>query len=82
MNKDENYKTADFSVISSLSYLGFPMNGFERDTKWPEKIIVHFNYSKELDQALQALWAKELRVEPLAFLEITRAVKARMRDCA
>ena len=83
MRTDETstYRTADFNIICSLCYLGFALDGFERDERSPGKITVYFNRSGELDKALQALWSKELSVEPTAFLEITRAVKARLRDC-
>jgi hypothetical protein len=76
------YGTGNFSTICSLYYLGFVLDGFERDVKSPNKVVVYFKRSSELDSALQSLWSKELRVEPQAFLEITRAVKARLRDCA
>ena len=76
------YRTADFAVICALYYLGFQLEGFERDLRAPGKVAVYFKHSSELDSALQLLWSKEQCVEPLAFLEITRAVKARLRDCA
>lgn len=81
---DENtlYRTTDFAVICALYYLGFQLDGFERDVRSPGKVAVYFKRSNELDNALQSLWGKEQRVEPVAFLEITRALKARLRDCA
>jgi hypothetical protein len=91
MRTDENcevkeaegtYRTSDFTAICSLQYFGFSLEGFERDVRSPGKVAVYFKRSDELDAALQSLWSKELKVEPLAFLEVTRAVKARLRDCA
>lgn len=76
------YRTADFAAICTLYYLGFEIDGLERDVRFPDKIAVYFKRSEELNHVLQSLWSKELKVEPLAFLEITRAVKARLRDCA
>ena len=81
---DENvapYKTADFGVICVLYYLGFELDGFERDARFSGKVAVYFKRSDELDSTLQSLWSKQLSVEPLSFLEITRAVKGRLRDC-
>jgi hypothetical protein len=75
------YKTAEFSTICSAYYLGFQIEGFERGVQSPGKVVVYFKRSSELDNALQLLWSKGLRVEPIAFLEVTRAVKARLRDC-
>jgi hypothetical protein len=85
LNKDERetpYRTADFTVICALYYLGFEMDGFERDARLQSKVAVYFKKSDELDATLQSLWTKQLSVEPLSFLETTRAVKARLRDCA
>ena len=74
------YRTADFSTICTLCYLGFEIDGFERDQKSPGRINTFFKRSDELDAALQSLWGKELTVEPISFLEMTRTVKARLRD--
>jgi hypothetical protein len=76
------YRTADFAAICVLYYLGFELDGFERDARFPGKVAAYFKRSNELDTALQSLWSKQLNVEPLSFLETTRAVKARLRDCA
>lgn len=76
------YKTFDFATICVLYYLSFEMDGFERDARFPNKVAVYFKRSDELDNALQSLRNRELNIEPLAFLEITRAVKGRLRDCA
>jgi hypothetical protein len=74
------YRTADFPAICTLFYLGFEPSSFERDTKSQSRVIVIFQRSKKFDAALQSLWNRQLSVEPLAFLETTRAIKARLRD--
>lgn len=78
--KKDTYRTADFPAICTLYYLGFELESFERDANSPSRVVVFFRQTKELDAALQSLWSKQLSVEPLAFLETTRAVKARLRD--
>ena len=75
------YRTADFPAICTLYYLGFKIDGFERDPRSSNRVTAFFIRTDELDAVLQTLWLKQLSVEPLAFLEITRAVKARLRDC-
>ena len=75
------YRTADFPTICVLSYLDFEIERFERDYRSPERVAVFFERTDKLNEKLQALRSRELRVEPLAFLELTRTVRARLRDC-
>lgn len=77
-----SYRTADFSTICSLYYLGFDLNGFERDARSPGKVAVYFTRTDALDDALQSLRGRQLSVEPVAFLETTREVRGRLRDCS
>jgi len=76
------YRTADFPTICALAYLNFETTRFERDYRSSERVAAFFEQTDELEKTLQALRKRELRVEPLAFLELTRTVKAQLRDCA
>ncbi len=85
INIDERrgmYCSADFSTICSLYYLGFNLDGFERDPHSTGKVTVCFTRTDELYDALRQLRGRTLTVEPLAFLETTRTVRGRLRDCA
>ena len=75
------YRTADFPTICTLYYHGFDIDSFERDPNSPSRVAVFFKRTAELDAVLQSLRSRQLSVEPLAFLETTRTVKARLRDC-
>ncbi len=78
--KNNHFRTADFGVICTLNYLGFEFEGFERDDHNPNKVAVHFKQSSDLNNALKLLWSKQQSVEPLSFMETTRAVRGRLRD--
>lgn len=83
MTRDEIapiYSTADFPTICSLFYLNFEPKDFGRDSTHPTKTIVRFKRNRGLDVALKQLHSRQLLVEPLAFLEITRQIKSRLRD--
>ena len=77
----DTYRTADSPAICSLSYFGFKIDSFERDPKSPDRITAFFERTSELDSTLQSLWNRHLTVVPIAFLEITRTIKSRLRDC-
>ena len=81
INEMQTYRTADFTIICTLRLLGFPIIQHERDLRSYERAIAVFKRTEELEQTLQALHNRKLRVEPSAFLEMTRAVKAQLRDC-
>ena len=80
--KTGRYRTTDFATICSLYHLGFELDGFERDPSSPGKVAVLFERTPALDDALRSLRSRELSVEPTAFLETTRTVRGRLRDCA
>lgn len=79
---DEIYRSADFPTICSLYHLRFQPEQFDRDPRSPGKITVTFKRTTGLDETLRALRNRELSVEPIAFLETTREVRGRLRDCA
>lgn len=79
---DEIYRTADFPTICSLYHLHFQPEQFERDPRSPGKVAVCFKRNESLDETLRSLRSRELAVEPIAFLETTREVRGRLRDCA
>jgi len=74
------YRTADFGAICTLCYFGFTIDSLEHDPQFPSRVNVFFKREDGLDDLLQSLWSRQLNIEPLTFLETTRAVKARLRD--
>ena len=76
------YHSSDFSTLCCLFHLGIEPGRFERNSHAPDKVVVYFKQTVALDQTLRLLRSRQLSVEPVAFLETTREVRGRLRDCA
>lgn len=74
--------SSDFPTLCCLFHLGINPDHFERNPYAPGKTTVYFKRTADLDETLKALRARSLTVEPMAFLDTTREVRGRLRDCA
>jgi len=77
----ENLKLSDFYSTSDLSLavtisLWFPIETIDRTN--PRKAIFLFKRDEQLDELLESYWRRELKVEPQAYFNQLKAVKARL----
>ena len=70
------YQCADLGLITVLS-LYFPIVSIKRQPN-SRKAFFSFKQSKELSDLIQSYWRGDLRVEPRAYFDQLRTIKARL----
>lgn len=75
---NEYFQSSDFQLSSSLICLGFSLEGI--DKTFPNRCEFIFDNSRELSEAVQKFWKRELRVEPSSFFQATKNLKNRLYD--
>lgn len=76
MNKKNEYHTNDFALTASLLVLNFKV--LRLDKKGSGKVIFVFNASDNLNQAVEDYWQDKLMVNPKAFFNAQKELKARI----
>jgi len=71
------YKTSDLALAAIIS-LQSPIELIDRTN--PRKALFFFKRSKKLDKAIKAYWRGETRVEPRAYFDELRRIKARLYE--
>ena len=76
LNEKDFYRSADLALVTVLS-LSFPIEAIDRD---PDTRKAYFLFRKEsgLDEVVEAFWKRELKIEPQAFFNQLRIIKARL----
>lgn len=77
----ENLQEKDFYRTTSLSlaaviFLFYPLETIDRQN--PRKAHFLFRCSEGLDNLVEKYWRKEARVEPQAYFDALRVIKARL----
>lgn len=75
-NEIKQYKTSDLSLTAVIQLYGFEIKEIDRSN--PRRIIFVMDKNKELDDLIQAFWSRNLKVEPLAYFESIKLIKARI----
>ena len=77
LNDNKNYFTTfDLGLAAVLICLGFPLDSLDKTN--PQKVKFILQRSNELDEAIQAYWAKTLRIEPQSLLTNLKFLKNRI----
>lgn len=76
-NEGDFYRTTDLNLAVVLS-LSCPVEAIDR--RDPRKVEFLFNRSSELDSIMESYWRGELRVEPQAYFNQLRIIKARLHN--
>lgn len=76
MSKENEYRTNDFALTASLLALNFKV--LRLDKKGSGKVIFAFNDSDNLNQAVEDYWQDKLTINPKAFFNAQKELKARM----
>ena len=75
-NKD--FRTADLSLTAALCVSGFVVEEMERVS--PTRSAFIFQNSAGLQEGVNAYWRGDLRVEPQAFFNQLKTLKARIYE--
>lgn len=73
--KRQCFETNDLSIATTLS-LFFPIENIDKTN--PRKALFIFDRRKELDDLIDRYWKKELLIEPRAYFDNLKALKARI----
>lgn len=77
MSENKNfYETQSLSLASTLVCLGIDLDSVIKDQQGKATFI--FPQTKELNQATELFWKRELKVEPNSFWEAQRFLKSRI----
>jgi len=69
------YATSDLSLATTIS-LWYPIDTIDRTN--PRKATFLFKRDEKLDELLESYWRRELKIEPQAYFNQLKAVKARL----
>jgi len=76
ISKEEKfYRTSDFALATAIS-LFYPIEAIEKEN--PKRAIFVFKRTKELEKTIAKYWKRELKVEPQAYFNQMRILKARL----
>lgn len=78
MNRSSFFETSDLPLTVTLVTLGF--NPIRLDAIDPSRVVFLFPQEEKLQAAIDKFWAGKLVVEPKAFWNTQRELKARIRN--
>lgn len=70
------FRTTDLSLAGALQLHNYPIERMDRDN--PRKIAFLFREDQALEALIEQYWARKLLVEPLAYFESLKSIKARI----
>jgi len=77
-NKINIFRTADLAITAALSVSGFVVDEVERVS--PSRSVFIFRDSAQLQEAVKQYWRCELRIEPQAYFNQLKVLKARIYE--
>lgn len=75
LNEKDFYRTADLALATAIS-LFYSLEAIDRQN--PRKAQFLFKRNIELDELIESYWRGELKVEPQAYFNALRIIKARL----
>ncbi len=75
-NSKDLFLTYDIFLSSTLACLGFDIEALDKSNSY--KVEFCFLRTPDLDSAIQAFWAKQLKVEPQCLFANLKALKNRI----
>jgi len=75
LKKKDFYRTADLALATAIS-LFYPIEAIDRQN--PRKAQFLFKREGGLDELIESYWRGELKVEPQAYFNQLRIIKARL----
>lgn len=71
------YHTSDLALATTIS-LFYPIERIDKTN--PKKAQFFFKRNERLDQLIEAYWRRELKIEPQAYFNQLRIIKARLYE--
>ncbi len=75
-NEKDLYKTTTDLALAAAIYLFYPLETIDRQN--PRKSQFIFKQNKGLDKLIENYWRGKLKVEPQAYFNALRVIKARL----
>lgn len=75
-NKD--FRTADLALTAALCVSGFVVEDVDKVS--PQRSVFVFQNGNELLEAVNRYWRQELRIEPQAYFNQLKIIKARIYE--
>lgn len=79
-NKGNLIKINNFNIATILLYDGYELIDLEKDPSDQRRYFFVFTSNEFTETLISSFWTKELRVEPLRFLETQRYLKSRLHS--
>lgn len=76
LKENDFFKSSDLSLIATLQLYDYQIEAMDRSNS--DKIVFSIQRNEELDRLIQAFWSRGLSVEPLAYFESLKNIKARI----
>ncbi|MEM4326307.1 MAG: DUF5659 domain-containing protein [Candidatus Pacearchaeota archaeon] len=73
--KNKYYSTSDLALATVIS-LWYSLDAIDKQN--PRKATFIFKRDEKLDKLLEAYWRRELKIEPQAYFNQLKAIKARL----
>lgn len=77
LKESDFFKTSDLALAGTLR-LFLPIEAIDRQS--PQKACLLFRRNSELDELIEKYWRGKLKVEPQAFFNALREIKARIHS--
>ena len=75
LQEKDFYKTADLA-LTAVVFLFYPLEAINKQN--PRKAQFLFKQDADLDELIEKYWKGELKVEPQAYFNALRVIKARL----
>lgn len=70
------FKSSDLSLIATAQLYGYQIETLDRSNQ--DKVIFAIKRDSQLENLIKAFWSRSLRVDPLAYFESLKNIKARI----
>jgi len=76
LKENDLFKSNDLSLVATLQLYDYQVDSMDRSNS--EKIVFIIKRNGELDNLIKSFWSRSLSVEPLAYFESIKNIKARI----
>lgn len=76
VNENELFSTSDLSLAATLLCMGAGIDAVDHSS--PNRAVFCFRREKGLEATIEAFWAHQLQVDPLAYFNCLKEAKTRL----
>jgi len=77
LKEEDFFRTVDLSLASTI-FMFYPLEDVDKQN--PRRAEFMFKRTQELDELIENFWRGELKIDPRAYFDALRAIKARLYD--